>query len=232
LEKNDFLDLIYKYDKKYIIKSEKVQDITKNMKNMIIQCNFCGTNKEKKRGLMCVDCNKLYMKEYYNKNKVEIYKKQQLNKDFEKHREYNKKYYYKNSIIISEKKKIDRQENPEKYKLLKNNYNKKNPHIVAWRNLLKHTINYYSNKKNDKTEKLLGYNYNTLKEHIDKLLTIGMTWDNYGEWHIDHVKLLPSFNKDTPASIVNDLSNLRPLWATSRKINDVFYEGNLNRKKS
>ena len=28
-----------------------------------------------------------------------------------------------------------------------------------------------------------------------------------------------------------DLSNLRPMWATSRVINGVYYEGNLNRNK-
>lgn len=29
--------------------------------------------------------------------------------------------------------------------------------------------------------------------------------------------------------IVNALSNLRPLWATTREINGIIYEGNLNR---
>jgi hypothetical protein len=56
-----------------------------------------------------------------------------------------------------------------------------------------------------------------------------MTWDNYGEWHIDHIKPVSSFDKDTPQSIVNALSNLQPLWATTREINGVVYEGNLNK---
>ena len=34
--------------------------------------------------------------------------------------------------------------------------------------------------------------------------------------------------KYTP-SIVNALSNLKPMWATSREINGIFYEGNLNK---
>lgn len=36
---------------------------------------------------------------------------------------------------------------------------------------------------------------------------------------------------DTPASVVNKLSNLRPMWSTSRFIEDVFYLGNLNKSK-
>jgi hypothetical protein len=59
-----------------------------------------------------------------------------------------------------------------------------------------------------------------------------MNWDNYGEWHIDHIKDVVLFDEDTPPYVVNALTNLRPLWATTRKINGVVYEGNLNRKKS
>ena len=39
------------------------------------------------------------------------------------------------------------------------------------------------------------------------------------------------FDMETPANIVNALSNLRPMWATTRKINGIIYEGNLNRTK-
>jgi len=179
-----------------------------------------------------VDCNKEYHKNYYKQHQEKIYKNQQKNKNLEKTKEYNKKYYYKNLEKISEYKKNDRVENPEKYKNRKSEYNKKNPHIIAWRNLLKHTLNHYNNNKNEKTEILLGYDFNTLKNHIESLFTEGMSWENYGDWHIDHIKLLSSFDKNTSPSIVNNLSNLRPLWATTREINGVVYEGNLNRPKT
>jgi len=32
-------------------------------------------------------------------------------------------------------------------------------------------------------------------------------------------------------SFVNDLSNLRPMWATTRIIDGILYEGNLNKGK-
>ena len=74
-----------------------------------------------------------------------------------------------------------------------------------------------------------GYSATDLKNHISSLFTDGMTWGNYGEWHIDHIKRVSEFDKDSNPTIVNALYNLRPLWATTREINGVIYEGNLNR---
>jgi hypothetical protein len=68
-----------------------------------------------------------------------------------------------------------------------------------------------------------------LKEYIANLFTIGMSWNNYGEWHIDHIKPVISFKKETPIKIICALSNLRPMWATTRIIDGILYEGNLNK---
>ena len=57
-----------------------------------------------------------------------------------------------------------------------------------------------------------------------------MSWQNHGQWHIDHIRPFCTFDKDTKPSIVNALSNLRPLWSINTEINGIFYEGNLNRK--
>ncbi len=100
-----------------------------------------------------------------------------------------------------------------------------------WRDLLKSTIKIFNRKKEGTTIDLLGYSALELKEHIESLFTEGMTWDNHGEWHIDHIEDVSSFSEDTPMCIVNALSNLRPLWATTREINGIIYEGNLNRNK-
>jgi hypothetical protein len=66
-------------------------------------------------------------------------------------------------------------------------------------------------------EKLVNYTLFELKEHLESLFTTGMTWDNYGEWHIDHKKPISKFKFN---SISDDdfkkcwsLSNLQPLWA-------------------
>jgi hypothetical protein len=97
--------------------------------------------------------------------------------------------------------------------------------------MLKNCIVRLGQKKEGHTIDLLGYSALDLKNHISSLFTDGMSWDNYGEWHIDHIKRVCEFPKDTHPSVVNALSNLRPLWATTREINGIVYEGNLNRIK-
>ena len=39
----------------------------------------------------------------------------------------------------------------------------------------------------------------------------GMSWTNYGEWHIDHIVHVSLFKNETPFHIPNSLENLRPL---------------------
>ncbi|MDE3796955.1 hypothetical protein I7G59_06355 [Sinorhizobium meliloti] len=64
---------------------------------------------------------------------------------------------------------------------------------------------------------ILGYTVLDLMEHLEKRFLPGMTWDNYGEWHIDHIVPLAAHNYETPDDIdfkrAWALSNLQPLWA-------------------
>lgn len=107
-------------------------------------------------------------------------------------------------------------------------YNKKNKHTRAWRGLIRRCIQF---DKTEKTQQILGYSSNDFKCHIESLWTKGMLWSNYGEWHIDHIIPAYLFPPDTHPSIANHLNNLRPLWATTRIIDGIQYEGNLNRSK-
>ena len=67
--------------------------------------------------------------------------------------------------------------------------------------------------KENNTIDLLGYSAIELKEHIESIFTEGMSWDNHGEWHIDHIIPVSSFDKSEKMSVVNSLDNLQPLWA-------------------
>ncbi|MXO67778.1 hypothetical protein GRI72_02885 [Altererythrobacter marinus] len=64
---------------------------------------------------------------------------------------------------------------------------------------------------------VLGYTADDLREHIGRQFAPGMTWENYGEWHIDHIVPVSSFNfksvEDPEFRACWALSNLRPLWA-------------------
>lgn len=68
---------------------------------------------------------------------------------------------------------------------------------------------------NDVTSQDLGYTPSDLVKHLESLWQEGMSWSNYGEWHIDHIKPIAAFVREgvTDPAVVNALDNLQPLWA-------------------
>lgn len=65
-----------------------------------------------------------------------------------------------------------------------------------------------------KTFEYLKYNKTDFMNHIESLWLDGMSWENYGEWQIDHIIPVSYFIKNniTDISIINALNNLQPLW--------------------
>jgi hypothetical protein len=72
-------------------------------------------------------------------------------------------------------------------------------------------------KESKSWETLVGYSLEELKLHLESQFTEGMSWDNYGEWHIDHIIPVDSFNiqnyDDNNFKKCWSLNNLQPLWA-------------------
>ena len=66
-------------------------------------------------------------------------------------------------------------------------------------------------------EPLVGFTLTELMRHLERQFLPGMTWANRGDWHIDHVRPLCSFEFTTPECPqfreAWALTNLRPLWA-------------------
>ena len=92
-------------------------------------------------------------------------------------------------------------------------------------NLLYQSIK--SNKNNITWSQIVGYTVHELKEHLEQQFKPGMSWDNYGDWHIDHIRPISSFNiqsiHDLEFKECWSLKNLQPLWATDnmRKSNHI-----------
>ena len=61
----------------------------------------------------------------------------------------------------------------------------------------------------------IGCNLDELLLHLEKQFIKGMNWSNYGEWHVDHIKPVSSFNFNNPNEIYEcwNYNNLQPLWA-------------------
>ena len=86
---------------------------------------------------------------------------------------------------------------------------------TAARNMLKRTLAAIGARKDSSTFKSIGYEPEDLKAHLERYFADGMTWDNYGEWHIDHVipvSEMVMLGVKCPKTI-NALDNLRPMWA-------------------
>ena len=67
-------------------------------------------------------------------------------------------------------------------------------------------------KKPACTEKWQGCSPEELKAYLKSLFTEGMSWENYGEWHVDHIRPVCSFSAEEWEQ-VNHYTNLQPLWA-------------------
>lgn len=63
---------------------------------------------------------------------------------------------------------------------------------------------------------LLGFSVDDLRLHLERQFTKGMSWENFGKWHIDHIVPLSSFSYQTPEDAqflaAWALANLRPMW--------------------
>jgi hypothetical protein len=67
-------------------------------------------------------------------------------------------------------------------------------------------------KKKFSSEYLVGCNYNDLKCHLESLFIDGMSWENQGKWHIDHIIPLSSANNEEEIYKLCNYTNLQPLW--------------------
>ena len=61
----------------------------------------------------------------------------------------------------------------------------------------------------------LGCSITELRSHLESKFQPGMSWDNYGQWHIDHIKPLAKFDLTNRVQFLESChyTNLQPLWA-------------------
>lgn len=175
----------------------------------------------------CKECWKELKKKYRRKNKEKI-KKQQ--------KEYGKKYRFMNREKESKRQQEYYKKNKKKVikrttKYHKNQY-QVNPKIRLNQSisvLIRRSLK--GNKQRRHWESYVDFTQEELALHLEKQFLVGMTWANYGEWHIDHIVPISAFNYDSPDHIDFKrcwaLSNLRPMWATENlkkwsKIDEPF----------
>ena len=145
------------------------------------------------------DSNKEYTSEKHKKwsedkqEHLRKYHQKWREKNIDKHREYKRKY---------EK---HRKDTDPAYKLISN-----------FRTAIYQVLKENNVEKNKHYFDILQYTPEELISHLEKQFTDSMTWENYGEWHVDHKTPISSFNFE---SIDDDsfmecwsLENLQPMW--------------------
>lgn len=140
------------------------------------------------------------------------------NKEYRK--EYLKEYREKNVDKIREIKRDyerNRKHNDPTYKLISNF------RTAIWTVLKENDMNKYGHYFD-----ILKYSPDELVVHLENQFTEDMTWDNYGEWHVDHRLPISSFKfqevGDNEFMKCWSLDNLQPMWGDDniRKSNKVL----------
>lgn len=160
---------------------------------------------------------------YYEKNSEQAKERSRAwnaaNK--KKKAETRRKHYLKNrdAYLIQAQEWAD--ENREKRREIASRHSRKfradpeNKHIVLARKLIGRMGKMTGLRAGTRTEKLLGYSFLEFRAHIERNMLEGMSWENHGEWHIDHIipiTELIGLGITCPKKI-NALSNLIPVWA-------------------
>jgi len=92
-------------------------------------------------------------------------------------------------------------------------YNKKNKLTAYLRKRIWEALR--NNYKSAHTLELLGCSVKFLKLWLQLQFKDGMSWSNYGKWHVDHIRPCASFdmsNSEHQKACFN-YTNLQPLWA-------------------
>jgi hypothetical protein len=89
------------------------------------------------------------------------------------------------------------------------------PWIAASRGVISSLIARVGRRPNGRGRDHVRYTHEQFKQRIELNFKPGMSWENHGEWHIDHIKPVIAFIRQgvTDTAVINSLCNLRPEWA-------------------
>lgn len=180
-------------------------------------------DKSKKDGKVgsCKPCKASYIANYYKNNseKMKSTSIKHYYKNREEIRERMREYYLENIEEYRERRKkqywANREENiakSSKYHLerLKDDgiYRLK----VRCRKRIWAAFKESGYTKRSRTFDIIGCSQDELVEHLESKFTKGMSWGNYGEWHVDHIIPFAAATTEEEVIALCHYSNLQPLW--------------------
>lgn len=134
----------------------------------------------------------------------------------DKMKAYRKAYYQKNKDAINTKNKEYAQANPEvRRKALRKcwlNMSDLTKFGHRVRNLIKESFKSRGFRKSGKSASILGCDVEFFRSWIASQFLPGMSYENHGDWHIDHYIPISFAKTEEEVIILNHYSNLRPIW--------------------
>ena len=111
-----------------------------------------------------------------------------------------RRYRENNRDRINEKIR-DRKNNDPLYKL-----------TFTIRNSIYNSINRMGYSKKDKSRDILGCSFEYFMKYIEDQFLEGMSWENHGEWHLDHKEPISWADTEEKVYEMNKYTNFQPLW--------------------
>ena len=196
-------------------------------------CKYCqqeklfadfSINKNSPDGLQhrCKQCFSFYMKKRTSEKSEEINAKRRIlyAEQVDKKREQMRRSYAKHAEKRKAYAKTYVEQNREKVLAYKYEYKKKrlaSDPLFALKHsmstLLRVSLKVKGFSKTTKVSQTLGCTWEELKLHIERQFLPGMTWQNRGDWHIDHIIPLATAKTEEDVVKLNHHTNLRPMWA-------------------
>ena len=139
---------------------------------------------------------------YKDPKKQSEYMRRHQSENLEKHRERQRRY---------------RAADPEKQRKATQKY-RSDPFKRLQANLRTSLYASLKNRRIPKTSSLsnlLDCTIEYLVEHLESKFQEGMSWENQGKWHVDHIRPLASFDLSDQEQLKQawNYTNLQPLWA-------------------
>jgi len=225
---------IIREKEKLIIQQEK-ERIKKEreelkLKNSISRtCKVCEIEKpvNEMKGFTCLKCCNVQKRE---RTKVrmktdEEYRKLMNRKSYERRlrrmeqdEEYSKRINRKRY-----ERELRKLETDEEYKERKRVYVKEksrsrfnNDPLYRFKKLLRNNVRNSFKRggfsKTSECRKILGADWDVVKKYFESKFAEGMSWDNMGLWHIDHILPISTATCEEDVIRLNHYTNLQPLW--------------------
>lgn len=148
-----------------------------------------------------------------NPERMSVLRKRWASANPEKHRAMIKSWEIRNPEKVQATKARYLSANRKKHNARCVQYVRENPVATRLRTRIQHALRGVD--KAARTLELLGCSVQYLRDWLAWQFVPGMTWENYGQWHVDHIKPCAAFDLNDPAQQREcfNYMNLQPLWA-------------------